>query len=503
MEKKALKLDFDDLDPSEPTPVYTRGEKLNSNSAVTLGSDATDAALAAIDALSTTLERRYAKQLKTEFELSRGLVSFQANKSRSIYRWYKFKEAFSADLVEYLLDRYKIRDGVLLDPFAGSGTALFASANLGLSAEGIELLPIGQRIINTKSVIDDGLTQAELKSLKKWADSMPWRQAAGRVEIAELRITKGAYPKDTVIGMEKFLYCLDSESSRVASVLLFALLCVLEIISFTRKDGQYLRWDYRSERRAGKRPFNKGPIIAFDEAISAKLKQIVDDLSPDLQPVDMFKTAATRGLLNLHAGSCLDILPNMSSDSFECVITSPPYCNRYDYTRTYALELAILGVDESHLRGLRQNMLSCTVENRGKDLLGMNNDWGVAINTAEKHELLQSILTYLNEQKESGALNNPGIPRMVRGYFYEMACVIYECGRVLKKGAPLMMVNDNVRYAGVSIPVDLILSDFAKELGFTVDTVLVLPSGKGNSSQQMGEHGRDRLRKCIYIWRKA
>ncbi len=64
------------------------------------------------------------------------------------------------------------------------------------------------------------------------------------------------------------------------------------------------------------------------------------------------------------------------------------------------------------------------------------------------------------------------------------------------------MVNDNVRYAGASIPVDLILSDIAAELGFNVDKILVLPNGKGNSSQQMGAHGRDLLRKCVYVWRK-
>ena len=91
---------------------------------------------------------------------------------------------------------------------------------------------------------------------------------------------------------------------------------------------------------------------------------------------------------------------------------------------------------------------------------------------------------------------------MVRGYFYEMACVIAECARVLKRGAPLIMVNDNVRYAGASVSVDVILSDFASELGFEVEKILVLPTGKGNSSQQMGAHGRDSLRKCVYIWRK-
>jgi hypothetical protein len=109
---------------------------------------------------------------------------------------------------------------------------------------------------------------------------------------------------------------------------------------------------------------------------------------------------------------------------------------------------------------------------------------------------------YLNDQKDDGSLNNDGIPRMVKGYFYEMACVISECARVLKPGAPIIMVNDNVRYAGASIPVDLILSDIASELGLLVEKILVLPNGKGNSSQQMGEHGRDRLRKCVYVWRK-
>jgi regulator of protease activity HflC (stomatin/prohibitin superfamily) len=32
--------------------------------------------------------------------------------------------------------------------------------------------------------------------------------------------------------------------------------------------------------------------------------------------------------------------------------------------------------------------------------------------------------------------------------------------------------------------------------------ILVQPNGKGNSSQQMGEHEREALRKCVYVWRK-
>lgn len=57
-------------------------------------------------------------------------------------------------------------------------------------------------------------------------------------------------------------------------------------------------------------------------------------------------------------------MPALPGNSYDAVVTSPPYCNRYDYTRTYALELALLGIGEDEISKLRQEMLSCTVENR-------------------------------------------------------------------------------------------------------------------------------------------
>ena len=64
------------------------------------------------------------------------------------------------------------------------------------------------------------------------------------------------------------------------------------------------------------------------------------------------------------------------------------------------------------------------------------------------------------------------------------------------------MVNDNVKYAGIGISLDTILSNIAESLGFDVEKILILPNGKGNSSQHMGIHGREPLRKCVYVWRK-
>jgi DNA modification methylase len=462
----------------------------------------TQRALTQIERLDHKLLRRFTDKVTVQPALTRPLVSFQANKTRAVYRWYKYKEAFSAALIEYFLNRYQLTAGRIFDPFAGSGTALFIASENGLDADGIELLPIGQQIIATRQTLQADFTGDDLDWLKDWAVTQPWRSTTANYTLPELRITKGAYPAATRASIEKFVSAIPQTNERVQQVLRFALLCILESLSYTRKDGQYLRWDYRSGRPQGARPFDKGPILDFDQAMSDKLAEVAQDLRVASPQFDLFTAHLSEGDLRLYTGSCLNLMPTLPAEHYEAVITSPPYCNRYDYTRTYALELALLGIDEQGVSDLRQQMLSCTVENRVKDLLEINPEWTTAIAAADRQELLQTILQYLADQKSVGALNNTGIPRMVRGYFYEMACVIAECARVLKPGAPLVMVNDNVRYAGASVSVDLILSDIAEQLGFTVENILVLPNGKGNSSQQMGEHGRDALRKCVYVWRK-
>ncbi len=455
-----------------------------------------------IERLDEQLQQFYANRFVVQPMLTRSLVSFQANKARPVYRWYKYKEAFSAALVEYFLDRFQVTHGTVLDPFAGSGTTLFAASANGLDAHGIELLPIGQQIIATKKLLDSGLERADLARLDCWANEHPWEQTNERIPLPELRITRGAYPPETHEAIERYLGACQQEGPRVQAILRFALLCVLESVSYTRKDGQYLRWDDRSGRRIGHKPFDKGVIVEFAQAIHDKLVEIMADLAPTAAQLDLFAAQRPQGEIVLFNGSCLSVMPSLPSGAYDVIITSPPYCNRYDYTRTYALELALLGIDEQQLSNLRQEMLSCTVENRPKDLLKINPGWSGAIAAVDRQELLQAILAYLEKQRVQGALNNNGIPRMVRGYFYEMACVIAECARVLKPGAPLVMVNDNVRYAGAAISVDMILSWIAEQLGFAAEQILVLPGDKGNSSQQMGEHGRKPLRKCIYVWRR-
>lgn len=466
----------------------------------------------------TERQRLYDKlqdKLEIANNLSRKVVSFQANKEEPFYRWFKYKEGFSSSLVQYFLDTYCPKGGKVLDPFAGAGTTLFAASETGCDGYGIELLPVGIFAMQTRQAV----AGVDLSSLKKLVKEV-WQQVQNipqaTISFNHIPITKDAFPDETEELLNKYLtFCETIEDRKVQTILRFAAFTVLEEISYTRKDGQYLRWDYRSKRDLLGKPFDKGKISSFQEAVNHKLAQIISDLNP-AQNTDLFsdfaetKSKGEPGSIHIINGSCLEQLPKLQENFFDFTITSPPYCNRYDYTRTYALELVFLGNDNDQVRKLRQEMLSCTVENKEKvahmrqfySELGKLATFEQVIEVYNGLAAMSEVNFVLSELNKLEKLNNSNIARMVKNYFLEMCFVIYELARVTKSGGHCVVVNDNVRYGGEEIPVDLILSEFAECFGFEIKKILVLPKGKGNSSQQMGSYGRTEVRKCVYVWQK-
>lgn len=464
------------------------------------------------------LYRYFKSKIATNSKLDRSLVSNQANKTLPFYGWFRYREGFSEPFVNYIVSHVLKRpeQGMLLDPFSGAGSALFAAAAKGWHTKGIEVLPVGIYATNARSV-------AEMVDLPKLRAAITGLLGVDFAEyynedykLKHITITKGAFPHLEEVQLTGYIsYCQQHIADEdIRTLLLYAAFCVLEEMSYTRKDGQYLRWDARSGRSQGEKPFNKGKIYTFREAIESKLRQMIGDLEGMHSQQSLFEeqssSKATGRTPELFEGSCLEILPLLDSNSIDTVLTSPPYANRYDYTRTYALELIYLGCSEDRVKQLRQNMLSCTVENKDKQELlyayyqdiGREIEFDIINTTFQKQAALQEILTILDTYQAQGKLNNPGIATLVRNYFYEMCFVTYELARILKPGGTVIMVNDNVRYAGEEIPVDLILSDMAESFGLTVKHIWTLGRGKGNSSQQMGNHGRTELRKCVYVWEK-
>src|SRR5690606_27929875 len=197
---------------------------------------------------------RLADRLETAYNLKRRVVSFQANKDEPIYRWFKYKEGFSSTLVKYFLSEYAPKAGKVLDPFAGAGTTLFAGQELGWESYGIELLPVGAFVMQTRQALNEiDVEQLRNVSKKIWTEIAKLKDY--KTHINHISITKDAFSDDTEEHLNKYLtYTSKIKDKHIQTILKFAAFTVLEEISFTRKDGQYLRWDYRSKRDLSGKP---------------------------------------------------------------------------------------------------------------------------------------------------------------------------------------------------------------------------------------------------------
>ena len=314
-----------------------------------------------------------------------------------------------------------------------------------------------------------------------------------------MRITESAFPVATERDIGKAREFIAGMDDRATKTLInLGCMSVLEAVSYTRKDGQYLRWDTRSGRRL-RTGMDKGLIPSFSGALDSRLSEMANDFNA-------VKQIFGGGRPSFRAGSSLDLLKKLPDAAFDLVITSPPYANRYDYTRTYALELAWLGLDRDAFASLRQDLLSATVENKSKLKLlhavygdrpkSLEHALASYRRQAALHEVLHILRGHVDE------LGNRHVIRLLEGYFLEMAVIVAELGRVVRPGGCVIMVNDNVQYHGEEVPVDFILSDFAEQSGFACTDIWTLARGKGNASQQMGRFGRREIRKCVYRWER-
>ena len=444
------------------------------------------------------LYQRFASRIQVSDRFSRKLVSYQGNKKSPGFRWLKYKEGFSAGLVKGLLEQTSAKS--MLDPFSGAGTSALTAGSIGIPGTGIEIMPIGnlaaRAIAAAANNIDpDSLAQAS----NAIAAAISQESYDYSFLFPHVPITERAFPENTEQDLAKAREFIAGVADPSLSIVLtLACVSVLEEVSYTRKDGQFLRWDPQSGRNVS-RKLHKAFIPTLEDSLRRRLSEIAADIPAIKQ---RYGGAATEFI----DGSSLIELRHLPTESFDAVVTSPPYANRYDYTRTYALELAYLGYNADRLKELRQALLSATVENRSKrDALareyGESARFANAVAMADCQEALQEALGILKANAEH--LSNRNVISLVENYFTEMALIISELGRLVTPGGSVYMVNDNVRYHGEEIPVDLILSDFAEQSGFRCEAIWTLKQGKGNSSQQMGRYGRQEIRKCVYHWSKC
>jgi hypothetical protein len=112
-----------------------------------------------------------------------------------------------------------------------------------------------------------------------------------------------------------------------------------------------------------------------------------------------------------------------------------------------------------------------------------------------------SILCNLIAEVKENGTNNPQVINMLEGYFEDMYLSLSEIHRSLKPKGKVCFVISNVRYAGVNIVVDEILSEIGAQVGLTPIEIWAVRY-RGNSSQQMRDYSRIPSRESIVIWHK-
>ena len=156
-------------------------------------------------------------------------------------------------------------------------------------------------------------------------------------------------------------------------------------------------------------------------------------------------------------------------------ITSPPYPDKIDYTRSYALELCFHFVkDFREFKEMRHTLLRSHIESRVEK-------------EESPHPAIEEVVNKLKEK------NITKIPEMLIGYFQDMRKAIKAWFDLTGESAQVVLVLENLVYDTESIPVDLILCDIGDETGFTVDKIIVT-------------HYKEKegliLRESILLWRK-
>ena len=422
------------------------------------------------------LEERYAHLLEERFAL-RQHVTYVPNKSIPIQRWFRYKEAFSSDLVRLFLREFGADPHThrVFDPFVGCGSTVLAAKQLGFGAWGIDILPVAVFVARVKL---RGAEKYNLDALRKAIDDilhMPY-SAPTITAPGDVRIISRAYTEDTLNQILFFQEQIEAiQDEHIRDFLQLALLAVLESVSHTSKDGQYLRL----------RPAAR--LSNVREALSDQLDMMWDDLTGIGQQAFLgweSSKATTNAHCYVEQADARDFADKFD-DHADVMITSPPYLNRYDYSRIYSLELCLGFVETfEQLKAVRHSLLRSHIESRP------------APTDAVHHPALAEVLQNLQGQK----LNNPRIPIMIKGYFEDMNLVLQQLARICRPNAKVALVVANARFHGELIPVDLILSELAGDAGFQTEKIYVTRY-KGNSSQQMGRFGRVAVRESVALWR--
>jgi hypothetical protein len=389
---------------------------------------------------------------------------------RAVHDWYRFVLSFPPHLVRDYLKRFDIDTSKrVLDPFCGTGTTMVECKKLGIPSIGIEANPIAcfasQVKLNWSVDPDDFLGHAskisELTSGKLTKEGID-----DTIDMPLFRTGRKSIPNLRTLSEDTLKLLLKDSISPLP---LHKILVLLETLK-EYNDERFMAHERLALAKAivsGISNLHFGPEVGVGPAkpnapvIPIWLNQVramVNDLR------ELKANANTEAVVYRADSRHLDKV--LKAKSVDAVITSPPYPNEKDYTRTTRLESVLLGFirNKQDLQALKRELVRSNTRGVYKT---DSDDLLVA-----SHDEIQRIAGAIEKRRiELGKTSGFErlYARVTKLYFGGMARHLSELRTILRPGAQLAyVVGDQASYLRVMIRTGQLLADIALSLGYEV-----------------------------------
>jgi hypothetical protein len=395
------------------------------------------------------------------------------DEDKAAHDWYRFVLSFPAHLVREYLDRFNVgADGCVLDPFCGTGTTIVECKRLGVSSVGVEANPMAYFASSVKtdwSVSGDDL----LAHAKSIAEKVRHELANGAWHFNDSDKHSLFDCKDTPL-----LKVLPPEAhdilltNSISPIPLHKTLTLLEQIN-RKRDKTYHRHELLALAKSLVGPIGNlhfGPEVGVgkpkkDAPVVESWMDGIGAMASDLAQLEPLRKVPSR----IYHADSRDLIRVLKPRSISAVITSPPYPNEKDYTRTTRLESVVLGFvkNKAELKAFKQQLLRSNTRNVYK--ADTDDKWIVGHpKIAEIAEAIEARRIELGKTSGFERL----YARVTKLYFGGMARHLADLRPLLRPKARLAyVVGDQASYLRIMIRTGQLLAEIAESLGYRVISI--------------------------------
>jgi hypothetical protein len=375
--------------------------------------------------------------------------TFASNMKLPVHRWFRYSAGFSAEWVKKVISELIVEGNpTLFDPFAGSGTAVLAAQECGVTAIGIESHPFVFRVAKAKL-----LWHVNTDSFSRFSGlvlSIASRQGGDTRGYPKL--IYDCFPEAVLSDLDalKRAWLQQNDDSHSSILSWLALTKILRECSPVGTSQMELIQPKKIKQRPLK------PFEAFAGQVAS--------MRADMEYIQGRNINEPAAIYQDDARTCNSI----ATDSIKLVITSPPYINNFDYADATRLEMSFW--DEVTGWGdLQEKVRQFLIRSCAQHMSYQKQSLMDILKSGRLLPIIDDLLpvcTALSEERlRHGGKKNYHL--MIAAYFSDMAEVWTQLRRVCCRPSRLcFVVGDSAPY-GVYVPVHEWLGRLAIAAGFS------------------------------------